>query len=140
MPKPYSDDLRERVVKSVLAGHSCRAVAKIYGVSDSFVVKLVQRWRLHKSFKPAQFGGYKRPLLAAHSDTVRRLVARTPDATITELQEQLNAGGIVISRAAVGKYLKRIHLTYKKSPARRRAGQAGRSRSTDKMERGSKQS
>ncbi len=51
MPKPYSDDLRARVVKSVLGGRSCRAVAKIYGVSDSFVVKLVQRWRTHKSFK-----------------------------------------------------------------------------------------
>lgn len=139
MPKPYSDDLRERVVKSVLGGRSCRAVAKIYGVSDSFVVKLVQRWRTHKSFKPAQFGGYKKPLLAAHSDTVRRLVVKTPDATITELQELLNADGIVISRAAVGKYLKRMQLTYKKSPARRRAGQAGRGRSPGQMERRPKQ-
>ena len=139
MPKPYSDDLRERVVKSVMAGHSCRAVAKIYGVSGSFVVKLVQRWHTHKSVKPAQFGGYKKPVLTAHSDTVRRLVAKTPDATITELQELLNADGIVISRAAVGKYLKRMQLTYKKSPACSRTGQAGRGRSTKKMERGSKQ-
>ena len=134
MPKPYSEDLRERVVKAVLAGHSCRAAAKIYGVSDSFVVKLLQRWRAHRSCQPAQFGGYKTPLLAAHSDTVRRLVAQSPDATITELQEQLNAGGIVISRAAVGKYLKRLHLTYKKSPACRRAGQAGRGRRTGSVE------
>ena len=75
----------------------------------------------------------------AHSDTVRRLVAKTPDATITELQERLKADGIVISRAAVGKYLKRLRLTYKKSPARRRTGQAGRGGGTGKMERGSKQ-
>lgn len=74
-------------MKTVMAGQSRRAVAKVYGVSDSFVVKLVQRWRAHKSVRAARFGGYKKPLLAAHSDTVRQLVAKTPDATITELQE-----------------------------------------------------
>ena len=38
MPKPYSLDLRERVVSFVQAGHSRRAAAAHFRVSPSFVV------------------------------------------------------------------------------------------------------
>jgi transposase len=43
MPKPYSIDLRERVVGYVEAGHSRRAAAAHFGVSVSFVVILVKK-------------------------------------------------------------------------------------------------
>jgi hypothetical protein len=46
MPKPYSQDLRERVVKPVEAGHSRRAAAAHFGVSASFVVNLMTSYRL----------------------------------------------------------------------------------------------
>jgi len=36
MPKPYSQDLRERVIEAVeRGGMSCRAAARRYGVSES---------------------------------------------------------------------------------------------------------
>ena len=41
----YSLDLRVRVADFVEAGHSCRAAAQHFGVSDSFAIKLVQRTR-----------------------------------------------------------------------------------------------
>lgn len=40
MGKSYSSDLRDRVVAFVEAGHSWRAAARRFGVSESFAVKL----------------------------------------------------------------------------------------------------
>ncbi len=45
MGKPYSMDLRERLVAYVEAGHSCRAAARVYGVSASTAVRLVAAQR-----------------------------------------------------------------------------------------------
>ncbi|HDR29092.1 helix-turn-helix domain-containing protein, partial [Rhodovulum sp.] len=43
MTKPYSDDLRERVVAAMQSGSSCRSVAAQFGVAPSSVVKWAQR-------------------------------------------------------------------------------------------------
>ena len=40
MTQSYSVDLRVRVVAFVEAGHTCRAAARHFGVSDSFAIKL----------------------------------------------------------------------------------------------------
>ena len=45
MPKPLSSDLRQRVIDDVIAGYSARASARRFGVSESFAIKLVKRWR-----------------------------------------------------------------------------------------------
>ena len=45
MTRPYSEDLRERVVRVVESGTSRNAAAKQFDVSISFVVKLMQRWK-----------------------------------------------------------------------------------------------
>jgi transposase len=45
MTQSYSLDLRVRVLAFVEAGHSCRAAARHFGVSDSFAIKLLQRQR-----------------------------------------------------------------------------------------------
>src|SRR5208283_3405731 len=45
MARPYSIDLRERVIAAVAEGESARAVGEIFDVSPSFVSKLAQRWR-----------------------------------------------------------------------------------------------
>jgi transposase len=44
MPRPYSRDLRERVIESIEAGVSRREAAELYGISPSVVVIWVQRW------------------------------------------------------------------------------------------------
>ena len=45
MVRPYSLDLRERVVAAAEAGQSCRTVADRFGVSVASVVKWRQRAR-----------------------------------------------------------------------------------------------
>jgi transposase len=53
MAKPYSDDLREGVVRAVEGGSSRHEAAGRFGVSLSFVVKLMQRFHATGSFKPS---------------------------------------------------------------------------------------
>ena len=57
MVKPYSIDLRERVVAAVAGGQSCRAVAATFGVSVASVVKWSQRYRATGSVAPGKIGG-----------------------------------------------------------------------------------
>jgi transposase len=44
MPKPYSDDLRARVIEAIEAGASRREAADQYELSPSVVVIWAQRW------------------------------------------------------------------------------------------------
>jgi hypothetical protein len=43
MPKACSNDLRERVVKAVKAGQSCRSAALRFGISPSSAIKWMER-------------------------------------------------------------------------------------------------
>ena len=52
MPKPYSLDLRERVVSYVEAGHSRRAAAGHFRVSPSFVINLMTAFRERGAIAP----------------------------------------------------------------------------------------
>ncbi len=52
MAKAYSLYLRERVVARVMAGESCRRVAKLFKVGVASVVKWSQRFRATGAAKP----------------------------------------------------------------------------------------
>ena len=119
MTRPYSLDLRERVVRAVEAGASCRSTAATFEVSVSFVVKLLQRWRRRGSVAPDRYGGWKRSALAVHAVHVRALVMVEPDLTIAELRSRLASAGIHASPAAISRFLSTAGLTRKKRPSTR---------------------
>jgi|ERR687896_79415 transposase len=116
MTRPYSLDLRERMVRAVEAGASRRATAARFGVSPSCVVKLVQRWSRSGSLAPDPGGGGRRAKLADHAELVQALLAASPDLTIAELKSRLAAAGIAVSPAAISRFLKACGLTRKKRP------------------------
>ena len=116
MTRPYSVDLRERVVRSVVAGASRRATAARFEVSVSFVIKLMQRWRRQGTVEPEPYGGWKRAMLAPHAARVRALVATEPDLTIAELRARLAAEEIEASPASISRFLVACGLTRKKRP------------------------
>ena len=70
MVKPYSLDLRERVVAAVAAGESCRAAAERFDVSVSSVVKWVQRQRATGSAAALAMGGRRPFALAGERDQI----------------------------------------------------------------------
>ena len=114
MTRPYSVDLRERVVRTVEAGLSRRATAQRFEVSVSFVIKLIQRWRRDGTVAPDQYGGWKRSILAVHAERVRALLAAEPDLTIAELRGRLASEAVHASPAAITRFLTAEGLTRKK--------------------------
>ena len=60
MAKPYSQDLRGRLVRAVLAGQSRRKAARSFDVSASCVIKLMQQFETTGGCLPQKFGGHKR--------------------------------------------------------------------------------
>ena len=114
MPRAYSQDLRDRIVRAVDAGASRRATAAKFEVSVSFVIRLVQRWRLTGSAKVRGTGGRPRHRLGPHGELVDRLLAAKRDMTLEELRQALGREGVKVSRSAVDRYLTARGLTRKK--------------------------
>src|SRR5258705_12404352 len=63
MVRPYSEDLRSRVVAAVDGGLSRRRAASLFGVGNSTVVNWVRRWRETGSFAAKAMGGDHRSRL-----------------------------------------------------------------------------
>ncbi len=89
MAKPYSEDLRARVVGVGQDGATIPETAEQFGVSISSVVRFRRLHRETGSVSPAKFGGYKGYALAAYEELVRQLVAEQPDITLAELKTLL---------------------------------------------------
>jgi transposase len=126
MPKPYSDDLRERVVEAVEAGASRREAAESFNLSPSSAVKWLQRWRDTGSAKAKPSGGSTSPL-EKHAKWLLAVVAEQPDLMLDEIVASMRKRRIPGSRTAVWRFFARHDLTFKKKePARRRTTTAGR--------------
>ena len=89
MPHPLSNDLRERVVAFVEAGHSCHEAAARFDTSVSFVVNLMALWRETGSVAPRPAGGRRHGKLDAAEAFLLAAVARAPDITMPELAAAL---------------------------------------------------
>jgi transposase len=122
MARPYSQDLRDRVVGSVAAGRSCRATAALFGVSVASVVKWCQRWRRTGSAAAKQMGGWKRLMLLSERDWLLARIADKPDLTLRAIVAELAARGTPASYGAVWRFFKHEGMTFKKKPLRQRAG------------------
>jgi transposase len=113
----YSLDLRVRVAGFVEAGHSCRAAARHFEVSDSFAIKLMQRQRRTGSPAPARQG---RPRgtgkLAPYEAFLIRAVEKKPDITMPDLAARLwEQHGVSAAPATLSRLLCRCGFTYKKT-------------------------
>jgi len=126
MTRPLSNDLRERIIRTVEGGLSRNAAAGKFDVSVSAVVKLMQQWRTTGSCEPKQIGGYRKHVLAEHQEKVDRLLAEKPDITLIEMQKQLKSVKIRVGRSSISRFLNHLGYSYKKNGIRRRTGTAGR--------------
>jgi transposase len=118
MTRPYSNDLRERVVSEVSGGESCRSVAARFGVAVSTVVKWSQRYRRTGSVAPGKMGGHRRPVLEPHRAFIVERLKQEPHLTLHRLKAELAARGIMVSHNTVWTFLRREGLRFKKNPAR----------------------
>lgn len=118
MTRPYSNDLRERVVGAVAGGDSCRAVAARFGVSVSTVVKWSQRYRRTGSVAPGKVGGHRRRVLVSHYDFIVERLRQEPHLTLHRLKDELAQRGIAVSHNTVWMFLRREGLRFKKNAVR----------------------
>src|SRR5438132_4263294 len=122
MARPYSTDLRDRVVASVAGGRSCRATAALFGVSVASVVKWSQRFRATGSAAAYKMGGWRPLLLKSERDWLLARIAEKPDLTLRAVMAELAGRGIPASYGAVWRFFAREGITFKKKPARQRTG------------------
>ena len=116
MTRPYSDDLRLRVVCAVAAGGSCRVVGKRFSIGVSTVVRWAQRLRATGSVAPKPMGG-ARQALVRERDWLLARIAEKPDVTLRALVAELEARGVKASYGAVWRFCAREGLTFKKRPS-----------------------
>jgi transposase len=118
--KPYSMDLRERVVAACDAREGTREqIAERFGVSDRWIRKLLQRRRETNSLAPLpQNPGRKRALNDRQMERLGRLIQKRPDATLRELRKSL---GVKISISALDRAVRALDVTLKKNRSWRRS-------------------
>ena len=69
MPKPYSQDLRDRVIDAVRKGAmSRRAAARRYEISESVAIKWLERVERDGSRAPVGHGGHRASKLMPHRE------------------------------------------------------------------------
>ena len=117
MTQSYSLDLRVRVAAFVEAGHSCRAAARHFGVSDSCAIRLMQRRGQFGSLAADRQG--RRPgcgKLVPYEAFLVHMVEAEPAITMPELAARLlEEHGIVAAPAMLSRFLCRRGFTYKKT-------------------------
>jgi transposase len=115
---PYSTDLRLKIIRACDQKiGSQRQIAELFGVSKSFVEKLLRRRRTTGQIAALPHGGGRRPSCDTKAKALlRKLVQQHNDATLEELCEMLHKHrGITISVPTMSRLLKRENLPVKKS-------------------------
>jgi transposase len=108
--KPYSMDLRERVIAAYEAGHQTKQIANTFNVSPAWARRLKQHKRERGDIIPRSGGGGQTPKV--DSVRLKELVSQKADATLAELRESLK---VDCSLWTICRALRQLKLTYKKS-------------------------
>jgi len=116
MARPFSNDLRWKLVETVREGLSRRQTADRLQVSVSCVGKRMQRVEATGDVAPAGFGGFESSPLATREADIRSRVTERSDITLAELRAKLEEAGTTSSLAAIARCLQRLGLTRQKSP------------------------
>ena len=126
MSRPYSLDLRERVVLAVAEGSSRRSAARRFGVSVATAVRWTQRHRQTGSVKASRMGGRRPYALEAERDWLLARIAEKPDLTLRALAAELAERGVKVSYFAVWHFFEHEGVTFKKKSTRGRTRSTGR--------------
>jgi transposase len=121
MARPYSLDLRERVVAAAAAGRSCREVAAMFDVAVSSVVKWTGRQRATGSAAAKPMGGKRPLLLTGERDWLMARLQAKPDLTLNALRAELAERGLVVSCDTLWRFVRRQGKSFKKNRLRERA-------------------
>ena len=114
--KPYSVDLREKLVNAYHSGSiSVRKLAVNFGVGKAFVQKMLKQSKQEGHVRPRKQGTRKKAVLADSSTQLVALVEKYPDATLSEYCEYwLEERGQLVSSSMMCRELQKLNLSRKK--------------------------
>jgi transposase len=121
MAKPYSQDLRDRVIEAVRRDKlSRRAAGRHYEVSESVAIKWLERLERHGSREPIGHGGHRASKLMPHRNFLQAARAEKSDITLQALCDRLLAErGVKADTSMMSRFFRKIGVTFKKSPSSR---------------------
>ena len=116
MPRPYSTDLRDRVVAAADGGMSYDEIAERFDIGRSTVGRWLRRRRDTGSVAPGEMGGPRNVKLDAEMlETLRTFVEKKPDAILEELADMLaEETGMRVDPSTIFRGLARAGITRKK--------------------------
>lgn len=120
MGRPYSQDLRDRVLSAVDGGMPPSETAELFEVDVSYVYKVLIRRRTTGITTALPWAAGPRPKLKEYEEALRGHVAEFSDATLEEIRAWLfSEHGVKVSIGCLWKTLKRLKLSLKKSRSTR---------------------
>ena len=134
----YAQDLRDRVLSAVDGGMAVRQAAVTFSVSVSYIYKAMIRRRLTGDAQPSPNQGHRPRKLSPDQEVALGTHMRShPGITLAQCQSWLLAEHEVwLSTGALWTAARRLGLSFKKSPASRRAAATGRGRPSQGVEGG----
>jgi len=113
--KPYSLDLRERVVAALESGLSTREASQRFSVSKAAAGAWGRLKRSQGDVRPAKQGKPKGSVLDPHAEFILGALREKPDTTLGELVDRLaTERDVKVVWTAVWKFLDRHGQTHKK--------------------------
>jgi transposase len=123
MAKPYSLDLRQRVVAQVARGMTRQAVADLNGIVSSTVTKWCGRARESGTPQAKPMGGHRPRKLKDERAWLLARMSEKPDLTLHALLAELaDHRDVVVSCDTLWRFLKGEGISFKKNRSRQRAG------------------
>ena len=120
MGKPYSMDLRERVVAAVKSGMSRNRAAKQFGVAVSTAINWVKRLGDTGSVAPGQMGGHKpKKIRGEHREWLLGRI-KERDFTLRGLVAELAERGLKVDYRSAWEFVHDEKVSFKKKPGGRR--------------------
>ena len=128
MPKPYSQDLRDRVIDAVERGKmSRRAAARRYEISEFVAIKWLERVERDGPREPVGHGGHRASKLMPHRDFLRGCANREDRHHASALCDRLLCErGVKSDTSMMSRFFRRLGVTFKK----RRSSHASRTART----------
>lgn len=113
--KPYSEDLRSRVVAAMEFGGSCRDGGALFGVAPSTASNWHRQYRRTQSYAPLAIGGDRRSKLLEESDWITGRLAEVPDLALTDVRRDLALRGTEVSYSGVWRMVHPLGLRFKEN-------------------------
>lgn len=115
MARPYSTDLRVRVIEAIESGLSTRAAAARFAIGIATAGAWHRCWRRTGEAKPGRLGNPGGSKLDPHEEFVLGLIAAQKDIALHEIAERLLAAhGLAVQPSTVWYFLDKHGMTFKK--------------------------